>query len=180
MTQPEERAARLRPIRKAWQRMSRTTTVGLALLIVGVITGAVGANALQANDRFSILGSGLFTVDPGEMTNFNVSLVDGRGGAPARILLRLFDANGTVVARRDVTLAPGQSATLRYGQPGVLRAQAQIAEPTTTLLGDQRTVLSTVEISGIGDPKSLDLNITARRRFVCSSDDGAGSGRLPD
>jgi hypothetical protein len=159
--------------------MSRTTTIGLSLLLVGVITGAAGAHAVQilSTEPTSILGSSLFTLETGEAVNFNVTFQAGRDAPAARVLLQLLDANGAAVARRDVTLEPGRSATLRYGLPGVLRAQAQIIEPTPT---DQSLVLSTIEIFGINDPKSLDLDLKSRRRFVCSSDDGAGPGRNPD
>ncbi len=69
-----------------------------------------------------------------------------------------------------------------------MRAQAQIIEPDAPL-GTRRIVVSTVEIFGletqtvgletqIGETRALGLAIP--RRFVCSSDDGAGNGRLPD
>jgi hypothetical protein len=159
--------------------MSRTTTIGLALLLVGVVTGAAGAKVIQDRERIDFLGSGLFTVDPGESVNFNATLDDRRGGPPARVTLRLLDRKGAVVARRDVTLEPGDSATLVHNLPGVFRAQAQIMEPDIPL-GSRRLLLSTIEIFRSSDPQSLDLSFTGQRRFVCSSDDGAGNGRLPD
>ena len=179
MNQPEERAAAAAPIRKAGREMSRTTTIGLALLLVGVVTGAAGAKVIQDRERVDFLGSSLFTVDPGEAVNFNATLDDRRGGPPARVLLRLLDAKGTIVARRDVALEPGESATLVHNLPGVFRAQAQIVEPAIPL-GSRRLVMSTIEIYRIGDPKSLDLGFATERRFVCSSDDGGSNGRLPD
>ena len=97
--------------------------------------------------------------------------------------MRLLDSKGGVVARQDVSLEPGQSATLAYRLPGVFRAQAQIVEPDAPL-GTRRIVVSTIEIFGLGtrtgetQAQALDLGIP--RRFVCSSDDGAGNGRLPD
>ena len=92
------------------------------------------------------MGSGLFTLDPGEAVNFNVTLQADVTRRPARVLLHLLDANGAIVARRDVTLEPGQSATLRYGLPGVLRAQAQIVEPDADGWRPAVCVLSTIEI----------------------------------
>jgi hypothetical protein len=153
----------------------------LTLLLVGVISGAAGAHAVRRFATTGILGSGMFTVQAGEAVDFNVTLQADRGDAPARILLRLLDANGVTVVRRDVTLEPGRSATLRYGQPGTLRALAQIVEPDAPV-GSQRLVLTTIEIFSSADPKSLDpgFDLTGRRRFVCSSDDGAGPGRIPD
>lgn len=161
--------------------MSRTTAKGLGLLLVGMMAGAAGVHAVQGLERSRFLNTGLFTLAPGEAVNFNATLDDQRGGPPARVLMQLLDAKGAVVARRDVTLEPGQSATLAYRQPGVLRAQAQIVEPDAPL-GNRRIVVSTVEIFGLetlaGETRALGLAIP--RRFVCSSDDGAGNGRLPD
>jgi hypothetical protein len=155
----------------------------LALLLVGGIAGAAVAHAVQivTIEPTSIVGSSLFTLDPGEAVHFNVTLQARRDAPAARVRLHLLDANGAIVARRDVTLEPGRSATLRYGLPGVLRAQAEIVEPTPAA-GDQTVVLSTIEIFAAGDPKALDFDLTSGsgRRFVCSSDDGAGTGRIPD
>ncbi len=119
--------------------------------------------------------------EAGEAVDFNVTLQAERGDPPAHVLLHLLDANGVIVARRDVTLEPGKSATLRYRLPGVLRAQAQLVEPDAPL-GSTSLLISTIEIFSGGDPKSLDpgLDATGRRRFVCSSDDPSGPGRIPD
>jgi hypothetical protein len=155
--------------------------MGLGLLLVGMMAGAAGVHAVQSLERARFLNTGLFTLAAGEAVNFNATLDDRRGGPPARVLMQLLDAKGAVVARRDVSLEPGQSATLAYRLPGVLRAQAQIIEPDAPL-GTRRIVVSTVEIFGLetqnGETRALSLAIP--RRFVCSSDDGAGNGRLPD
>jgi hypothetical protein len=163
--------------------MSRNTTMGVALLLVGMMAGAAGVHAVQSLERARFLNSGLFTLAAGEAVNFNATLDDHRGGPPAKVLMRLLDSKGAVVARQDVVLEPGQSATLSYRLPGVFRAQAQIVEPDVPL-GTRRIVVSTIEIFGLGtrtgetQAQALDFGIP--RRFVCSSDDGAGNGRLPD
>jgi hypothetical protein len=99
------------------------------------------------------------------------------------VLMRLLDSRGVVVARLDAVLEPGQSATLAYRLPGVFRAHAQIVEPDVPL-GARRIVVSTIEIFGLGtrtgETQALALDFGIPRRFVCSSDDGAGNGRLPD
>jgi hypothetical protein len=157
--------------------------MGLGLLLVGIMVGAAGVHAVQSLERARFLNTGLFTLAAGEAVNFNATLDDHRGGPPARVLMQLLDVKGAVVARREVSLEPGQSATLAYRQPGVFRAQAQIIEPDAPL-GTRRIVVSTVEIFGLetqalnGETRALSLAIP--RRFVCSSDDGAGNGRLPD
>jgi hypothetical protein len=161
--------------------MSRTTTIGLTLLLVGVISGAAGAHAVRRFASPGILGSGLFTVQAGEAVDFNVTLQAERGDPPTRVLLHLLDANGVIVARRDAILEPGKSATLRHRLPGVLRAQAQIVN-TVAPVGSTSLLISTIEIFSSSDPTSLDpgLDATGRRRFVCSSDDPALPGRIPD
>jgi hypothetical protein len=162
--------------------MSKNTVMGLALLLVGVISGAVGAQVLPSLQPDSFLNSGLFTVAENEVVRFSVSLDDRRAGPPATVLMRLLDAQGTVVARRDVTLQAGASATLLYRKSGEFRAHADIVEPDSAI-GARRIILGTVEISSTGstgDPTALNLDFGTDPRFVCSMNDGAGNGRLPD
>ena len=118
--------------------MSRTTTIGLALLLVGVIAGAAGANAVQSLERARFLVSGLFTLDPGEVGELQRRPSRTDAAAPGQVLLHLLDAKGAVVARRDVTLEPGQSATLALQPARFFRAQAQIVEPDMPL-GSRRS-----------------------------------------
>ncbi len=156
--------------------MSRTIKVGLAMLVAGAIAGAAGVQAIQSLERSLFMNTGLFTLAIGEGVNFNVTLDDDRLGPPAKVLMRLLDTKGAIVARREVVLGPGQSATLQYRLPGVFRAHAQIVEPDAPL-GPRRVLVSSVEIFG---PSIDDPGLAIPRRFVCSSDDGAGNGRLPD
>jgi len=165
--------------------------MGFGLLLVGVIAGAAGAQVVESLARPHFLNSGLFTLAADEVVHFNVTLDDGRG-PEARVLLQLFDEKGDVVKRQDVSLVPGQSATLDHPGPGVFRAHAQIVEPSNIQLGARRIVVGTVEILGSGvagvEARSIVggplvaglLDIAIPRRFVCSSDDGGGNGRLPD
>jgi hypothetical protein len=163
--------------------MTKRISMGLGLLLIGVLAGAGGVHAVQVFQRTSFLNTGLFTVDPGEGVSFRVTLDDGRTGPPATVLLRLLDQNGAVVARRDAQLAPGQSAALDFRRPGVFRAQAQVIEPGGAL-GTRRILVGTVEISTLystaGDATALSLDPGGERRFVCSHDDGGGNGRIPD
>lgn len=139
------------------------------------MVGAGGAHAVQLLAPPSFLNTGLFTLGKGETALFNVTLDDERGGPSANVIMQLFDPRGVLVARQAAVLAPGQSATLRYDQPGVYRAHAEIVSPNTSFTLRRRLV-TTLEING--DPFG---GLTFPRIYVCSSsDDGAGNGRLPD
>ena len=135
---------------------------GAVLLLIGIAVGAAGAQGIEALDdmlRTEVMGTSLFTVLPDEKAEFNVTLEDPEGGPSSSVVMRLIDPAGTVVARKVVSLAPGQSATLRHRVPGRYRAQAVLFDPVG-VFADLRTVASTVEIGGAGD-------LTAKPRFVC-------------
>jgi hypothetical protein len=168
--------------------MSKRIT-GLVFLLIGVAVGVGAAQVLPGLEPSSFLNTGLFTVNSGEGVSFHASLDDRRGGLPATVMLRLVDDTGAVVARRDVVLGPGQSATLQYLKPGRLRAHAGIVEGDTAG-GRRRIVLGTVEIFSLRDATAAGLLPASLRsarfaepeilRFVCSMNDGGGNGRLPD
>ena len=144
--------------------------VAAGALLVGVFAGAAGAQLVR-NQQSHFIGTSLFRVERGETVNFHVTLEDNRGASPAPVVLRLLNARGTVVAAENVTLQPGQSATLETSEEGTFRAQAQIFEPQTA--SARRRVLGGVEL--------FDMNsLTTKPRFVCSFGDNAGGGRLPD
>ena len=142
--------------------MASTTAgrrAGAVLLLVGMAVGAVGAQVRDALFRTHIIATSLFRVQDGETAEFNVTLQDHLDGPNSTVGLKLLDATGAVVAQRAVSLAPGQSATLRHRAAGRYRAQAEVFDPSGVLT-DERLVVSTVEISrAVGD---LTLN-----RFVC-------------
>ena len=114
--------------------MSRTKTIGLGLLLVGMLAGAAGATAVQNFGPPSFLDWGLFTLAADEEVHFNVTLREVRGGPQAQVLQQLFDRSGVLVARQTVTLAPGKSATLRYTLPGEFSAHAEILDLSTVRL----------------------------------------------
>jgi hypothetical protein len=155
--------------------MSRSSAWGVALLVVGIVTGVAGAQAVQLLQPSTFLNTGLFTLGKGEVALYNVSLDENRGGPAANVVMQLIDPKGVTVVRQLATLAPGQSATLRYDVPGVYRAHAEIVSGTGTL-SDRRRLITSLEI--LGDPFG---GLTIPRVYVCSSsDDGGGNGRLPD
>ena len=155
--------------------MSRSSAWGVALLVVGIVTGVAGAQAVQLLQPPSFLNTGLFTLGKGETALFNVTLDDDRGGPAANVVMQLIDPRGVIVVRQLATLAPGQSATLKYDVPGVYRAHAQIVSAAGEF-SDRRALITTLEI--LGDPFG---GLAIPRTYVCSSsDDGGGNGRLPD
>jgi hypothetical protein len=121
------------------------TAMAAGLLLVGVFAGVGGAQIATTQERAHFLNTGLFTVAPGEGVNFRVSLDDRRAGAPMTVLLQLFDPDGAVVARDEVSLRPGQSTTLQVHVPGSYRAHAQgISLPSFQC--ERRTLVAVVEI----------------------------------
>jgi hypothetical protein len=150
------------------------TLMAAGFLLVGVLAGSASA---QTQDGACYINTGLFTVAEDEGASFHVSLDDRRTGAPATVLLRLFNQEGAIAARKDVTLQPGQSTTLRLEAPGLYRAHAQILDPRAPA-SDRRTVLGTVEIFETVSPTSTLSAPTFRspvRRMMSAHDDGRGS-----
>ena len=139
---------------------------GAVLLLIGAAVGAAGAQGVEALDalfRRQIIATSLFSVLPDEKVEVHASLEDRAAGPDSTEVMRLFDADGTVVARRSVSLAPGESATLRHGVPGRYRALIEAFDPGGVLIA-RRTIASTVEIGGAND-------LTAKPRFVCGPGD---------
>jgi hypothetical protein len=149
------------------------------VLVAGVLAGAVGAQVINFGPpRF--LNTGLFLLQADEVANFHVALDDRTSGPPARVLLQLFTQNGTVVARKEAVLEPGQSTTLPFRTPGLYRAHAQILEPDIRL-GPRRIVVSTLEILSFETTAVARAGaLKAQIRYVCSASDGSDNGRLPD
>lgn len=156
--------------------MAKNRLVGVALLAAGILAGVAGAQAMQSIGRTRFVGSGLFSVSRAEGVNFHATLDDQRDGQPAKVLMTLIDAKGAIAARQEVTLAPGQSATLQHRGPGLYRALATFMSGDAPS-SDRRALLTTVEIFGLEPTSSFTIPPT---RFVCSSDDGGSNGRLPD
>jgi hypothetical protein len=171
--------------------MLKRITMGFAaLLLSGVVVGVGAEQLVPGLVPSSFLNSGLFTVNEGEGVSFHASLEDVRTGPSATVLLRLIDETGVVVARRDVVLGPGQSATLRYRRAGRLRAHADIFEPTTAT-GARRIVVGSLEVFALADTATVGLKPASMRsarvlaeepvvRFIAMMNDGGSNGRLPD
>jgi hypothetical protein len=135
--------------------MSKTTMMKLmaaGFLLVAVFTGVAGAQT-RSTESACYINTGLFTVARGEGVNFHVALDDRRSGAPATVLLRLFNRDGAVVAREDVTLRPGQATSLQVHEPGLYRAQVRLLERPLSAR-ERRTVFLTAEIFQAISPAS--------------------------
>ena len=145
-------------------------TKGSAIgLLLGVVVGAAGAQVVSALQlsRFSVTGP--FTVLEGETANFRVARDSRSPGPVATVLLRLFDQQGAVVARKVVSLAPGQSAELTHQVAGLYHGEAEVYESLTGT-SDRGVVESTVEVGNVDD-------LAARIRFVCSAGENLETGR---
>ena len=146
------------------------TKGGVVLLLIGGAAGAVGAQAIDALVLTEYIQTGLFTVRSGETAAFNVSFDElASAEHSTSVSMRLYDEAGTIVARRQVTLEPGQSASLRYRTPGRYRAFASVSDPTD-LFSSRRNVVGTVEVGGADD-------LTTPIRFVCSGGEHVDVGR---
>jgi len=106
----------------------RPQKTALALLFIGFIGAAViGVRAQIVSDpgpsRPGYCTGGPFTLTAGRV-KFNVGLDDNPAAPPMTVILRLYDADGTIVARHRAQLAAGETTTLEHRGDGLLRAQA--------------------------------------------------------
>jgi hypothetical protein len=147
---------------------TRTSWIAFGCLLLGLGGGA--ATAQVVGDALSVrnLNSGLFSLDGTDTAAFHVTLDEARGASGGRVLMQFLDEWGTVVARKDVTLQAGQSASLRTEGPGLFRAHAQLVDAGLQITS-RRAVVGAVEV--------LDLT-TEQRGPVCSFDEwGLPGGR---
>lgn len=146
------------------------------MLAVGIVAGAAGTQAMQLLTATRYLNTGLFTLGQSDTALFNVTLDDLPGQPSASVLMEIIDPAGITVARQVVSLAPGQSSTLKFAKPGSFRAHAEIVS-RSSVWTDRRALITSLEIFGRSD----DGGISIPRTYVCSgSDSGSGNGRLPD
>ena len=139
------------------------TAVGC--LLIGVCGGAVAAQVVESAWHVRYLNTGLFRLSANQNAEFHATLDDTRAGASATVLMTFIDERGVVVARREVVLQGGQSATLEMAGPAVVRAHAEFAE-ATSFSSPRRAIVGSVEL--------LDLT-TLERGPTCSIDEGGSS-----
>jgi hypothetical protein len=139
----------------------------VGLLLAGVVIGAASAQVVGELQRSRVIMTGPFTVFDGETVDFHVARDSRSSTTPATVRLRLFDPQGTVVVRRVVSLAPGQSATLTHDAAGRFHGEVEVFESAP---GEAGFVESTLEVGPVND-------LTTRPRFVCSAGENLPTGR---
>lgn len=143
---------------------TKVSWIAAGCLLLGVCAGAVGAQVVEQAWLVRYLNTGLVTLSERESAEFHVTLDDTRSGAPATVMITFIDDRGAIVARREVVLQAGQSATLAMRGPVVARGHAELVEEAS-LFRPRRAV--------VGSMERLDLT-TLERGPTCSID-GAGS-----
>ena len=129
--------------------MTKTTMmkpIAAGFLLVAVFAGVSGAQTLRQSRALSLSQHRI--VHRGRGRRRQLSRRARR--SPNRpsgdsALLRLFNQDGAVVARKDVILQAGQSTTLQIYEPGLYRAHAEVRDSSSSAC-DRRTVRGTVEI----------------------------------
>jgi hypothetical protein len=144
----------------------KITLLAAGCLLAGLSAGVGAAQVLQAVQR-QHLNTGLFTLLNNQTAHFRVSLDDVSGAPPTRVVLQLFDPGGAVIAHKEATLLPGQSASLQRSGPGVYRAHADVIDPDLQL-SRRRAAVGTVEVVD---------TVSGGVRFVCSDPGGLPPGR---
>ena len=125
--------------------------VGLsAAAVVGAVAVAAHAQIAAPSGSPSLPGfctGGPFTLTGGEV-KFHVALDDHHLASPMSVTMRLYDAAGTVVARRSMLLTAGATATLEFRGAGLLRPQATFESLLDA--GDRRDTVGSVEVHDVG------------------------------
>jgi hypothetical protein len=146
---------------------TRSSWIGGVCLAVGVCAGAAGAQVLETIHPVRYVRTGIFSLGPNERATFHVTLDDVRSGAAVHGILSFIDEAGTVVARTDVTLRPGESISLPLegGSGGRVRGYAELIDRSTQSSA-RRSLYGAVEVLETA---------TGQRRPTCSVDEGGHS-----
>ena len=126
----------------------------LATILVGFVAAAQAQIVATAEPTLppGYCTGGPFTLTAGGVM-FHVLLDDDPSAPPMRVSMRLYDSEGTVVAHRNVTLAPGQARTLGFRGSGLLWAQAtfeSLLDP-----GDRRNTAGSVELFDVDNIRTI-------------------------
>jgi hypothetical protein len=84
---------------------------------------------------------------------FHFALDDDPLAAPMTVTLRLYDSEGSIVARRTVTLAAGATSTLEFSGSGLLRAQATFDSLRNP--GNRREAVGSLEVHDIDNFRAV-------------------------
>jgi hypothetical protein len=120
---------------------SLTKTV-LALMLT--FAAAVAASAQGPVTTNGYCNGGPITLIGGEL-KFYFAIDDVNGAPGSEVTLRVYNAEGTVVVGKKVTLAAGKTVTLPYQGSGLLRVQATYDIPDIT--SGRRRAVSSVDVS---------------------------------
>lgn len=143
---------------------TKVAWIAAGCLLLGVCAGAVGAQVVEQAWLVRYLNTGLVTLAERQRAEFHVTLDDTRAGTPSTVVLTFMDERGGVVARREVVLQGGQSATLSMTGPATVRGHAELAE-ATSFISSRRAVVGSMEV----------LDLTTLQRGPSCSIDGMGS-----
>lgn len=109
-------------------------------LMLTLLTAAAAAQAQEKDTGYC--NGGPFPLNGGD-AKILFAIDDVVGGGTSIVTLRLYNAEGTAVASKKVTLAAGKTVTLPYHGSGVLRAHATFDVPLTAS-GRRQPVASVV------------------------------------
>ena len=129
----------------------------LALMLTFAVVGAARAQDPSKNTGYC---TGVpFSLTAGDVKVFFV-VDDVVGAAGSNVTLRLYNAEGTTVAVKKVTVAAGRTVTLPYQGAGLLRAQATFDSPLT--VSDRRQAAASVEVNELGVKLILPVSCTVQ------------------
>ena len=129
-------------------RELRVRNIALALVLASVASAAAHAQlvATPAPVLPGYCTGGPFTLTAGEV-KFHVALDDAALAPAMNVTLRLYDSEGTVVARHTATIAAGKTTTLEFRGGGLLRPQATFDSLVNP--GERRRPVASAEVSDI-------------------------------
>jgi hypothetical protein len=128
----------------------------LALMLTGVVASTASAQTISTAGDTPPPGQctgGPFTLTAGEEVLFHIALHDAPLAPAMKVTLRIYDSDGTIVAKRTVTLAAGKTTTLGFRGAGLLRPQATFE----SLLNPNalRETVGSVELHGVDNFRAV-------------------------
>ena len=114
--------------------------------VLALVFAAIGVAAADAQTAPpGTCNGGPFTLTAGEV-KFHVALDDRLSAPSMKVTLRIYDADGTIVAStpKPVNVAPGKTTTLEFRGSGLFRVQATFDRLLSP--GDRRETVSSVEL----------------------------------
>jgi hypothetical protein len=135
----------------------RQVTGVIALMLTVVAAATVNAQIVAAPPDPPSPGNctgGPFTLTAGE-AKFHIALDDNLPAPSMRVTLRFYDAGGSEVASRTVTLPARRATTLEFSGTGLFWAQASFDSLPNA--GPRRTTLGRVELFDVDGFKAVNV-----------------------